>query len=61
MLSTVEQLLDAGCDLARVENEMTGRALERAQGNVTRAAQLLGLSRAALDYRLKKMRLSRPR
>jgi two-component system response regulator HydG len=58
LLNTVEQLLDAGCDLARVENEMTDRALERAGGNVTRAAQLLGLTRAALDYRLKKMRPS---
>ena len=58
LLGTVEQLLDAGCDLARLETEMTGRALERAGGNVTRAAQMLGLTRAALDYRLKKMRLS---
>ncbi len=59
LLATVEQLLDAGCDLARLESEMTGRALQRVGGNVTRAARLLGLTRAALDYRLKKMRLSR--
>ena len=32
-------------------------SLEKASGNVTRAARLLGLSRATLDYRLKKSRI----
>jgi DNA-binding protein Fis len=30
--------------------------MQRTDGNVTRAAALLGLSRATLDYRLKKLR-----
>jgi two-component system NtrC family response regulator len=47
-------MLEAGCELGQVEREMTVRALDRVGGNVTRAAKLLGLSRAALDYRLKK-------
>jgi transcriptional regulator with PAS, ATPase and Fis domain len=49
-----DQLLEAGCDLARLESVLMDRALERTGGNVTRAARLLGLSRATLDYRLKK-------
>lgn len=51
-----DQLLEDGCDLARLESALTDRALERTGGNVTRAARLLGLSRATLDYRLKKSR-----
>lgn len=49
-----EQLLEQGCELAALEQVLIDRALERAGGNVTRAAKLLGLSRATLDYRLKK-------
>jgi len=49
-----DQLLEDGCDLARLEGVLMDRALERTGGNVTRAARLLGLSRATLDYRLKK-------
>ncbi len=49
-----EQLLEQGCELAALERVLIERALERAGGNVTRAARLLGLSRATLDYRLKK-------
>ncbi len=54
LADTVERMLDAGCELGEIEREMTARALDRASGNVTKAARLLGLSRAALDYRLKK-------
>ncbi len=53
--STVEELLNAGCELKQVEREMMMRALDRAEGNVTSAAKILGLTRAALDYRLKKL------
>ena len=45
-----------GCDLAGLENALIERAMERSGGNVTRAADLLGLTRATLDYRLKKAR-----
>jgi DNA-binding NtrC family response regulator len=53
---TVASLLDAGIGLGDLEEEMTASALRRTNGNVTRAAALLGLSRATLDYRLKKLR-----
>jgi len=49
-----DQLLENGCELAALEQVLIDRALDRAGGNVTRAARLLGLSRATLDYRLKK-------
>lgn len=51
---TADRLLDSGYDLARIEREMTDCALQRTGGNVTLAAKLLGVSRATLDYRLKK-------
>lgn len=53
-----EQLLEQGCELSALENVLIERALDRAGGNVTRAAKLLGLSRATLDYRLKKRNTS---
>jgi transcriptional regulator with PAS, ATPase and Fis domain len=53
-----DQLLGEGCELARLETVLIERAMERAGGNVSRAAKLLGLSRATLDYRLKKLRLA---
>ena len=49
-----EQLLEQGCELSTLEQLLIDRALERAGGNITRAAKLLGMSRATLDYRLKK-------
>jgi DNA-binding NtrC family response regulator len=56
LTTVVEQLLEDGCDLAGLENALIERAMERSGGNVTRAADLLGLTRATLDYRLKKAR-----
>ena len=53
---SAEQLLDEGCDLASLEGALIEGAMARAEGNVTRAAGRLGLSRATLDYRLKKLR-----
>ena len=41
-------------DLDRAEERMVRRALERSEGNVQRAAELLGLSRAALYRRFEK-------
>jgi two-component system NtrC family response regulator len=38
-----------------VERSLILKALEKAGGNVTRAARLLGLSRRTLQYRLEKM------
>jgi transcriptional regulator with GAF, ATPase, and Fis domain len=50
----VDQLLDADFDMEQLENDLMAKALEKSGGNVTKAAKLLGLSRPALDYRLKK-------
>lgn len=49
-----DDLLDGDFDLAELEEQMIARAMAKANSNVTQAAKLLGLTRAALDYRLKK-------
>jgi DNA-binding NtrC family response regulator len=49
-----ERLLEQGCQLSVLEQVLIDRAMERAGGNISRAAKLLGLTRATLDYRLKK-------
>jgi DNA-binding NtrC family response regulator len=46
---------DSGIDLEAVERALILRALEKADGNVSRAARLLGLSRRTLQYRLEKI------
>jgi DNA-binding NtrC family response regulator len=51
-----DQLLEEGFDLPAWERDILQRALDKSDGNVTRAAKLLGLTRATLDYRLKKLR-----
>jgi DNA-binding NtrC family response regulator len=43
-----------GVTLEHVEESLVRQAMEMAGGNQTRAAQLLGLSRDALRYKLKK-------
>ncbi len=49
-------LVDAGLELATVEQQMITRALEKSSGNKTRAAKLLGITRAQLLYRLSGIR-----
>jgi DNA-binding NtrC family response regulator len=49
------EIPDAGLDLERLERDLIKGALEKAGGNVTRAARLLGLSRRTLQYRLEKI------
>jgi DNA-binding NtrC family response regulator len=56
LAASAERLLEEGVDLARLERVLIEGAMQRTDGNVTRAAALLGLSRATLDYRLKKLR-----
>jgi DNA-binding NtrC family response regulator len=46
-----------GISLDEVERDLVQQALERTDGNVTRAARLLGLSRDTLRYRLDKYKL----
>ena len=51
------QLPEGGVSLEELERELVRQAVERTQGNRTRAAALLGLSRDALRYRLEKFGL----
>ena len=51
------KLLEQGFGLGELEEQMMALAMEHAGGNVTRAARMLGLSRATLDYRLRKAAL----
>jgi DNA-binding NtrC family response regulator len=46
---------ESGIDLEELERTLILRALEKADGNVSRAARLLGLSRRTLQYRLEKI------
>ncbi|MBI3931886.1 MAG: sigma-54-dependent Fis family transcriptional regulator, partial [Acidobacteria bacterium] len=49
------QIPEAGIDLDALERSLILKALEKAEGNVSRAARLLGLSRRTLQYRLEKI------
>lgn len=50
-----ESLLDKGFSLESFERGLIGKALEKASGNVSKAARLIGMTRPAFSYRLKKM------
>jgi DNA-binding NtrC family response regulator len=52
-----EPLLPEGMTLEEHERELIRKALEKAKGNKSQAARLLGLSRNALRYRLSQMGL----
>ncbi|MPW44356.1 phenol degradation transcriptional regulator MobR [Acinetobacter guerrae] len=54
---TIEHLLDQNFSLEQFELDLIQTALNRSQFNVSEAARLLGISRATLDYRLKKYSL----
>ncbi len=51
----VEQILGSGLSLDSIEETLMREAMQRANQNVSGAARLLGLSRPALAYRLKKI------
>jgi DNA-binding NtrC family response regulator len=51
------RLPEGGISLEELERDLVRQAVERTQGNRTRAAALLGLSRDALRYRLEKFGL----
>ncbi len=53
-LSPGFKLPPGGVDLEDLERDLIGQALEQTQGNKTRAAGLLGLTRDTLRYRLEK-------
>jgi two-component system, NtrC family, response regulator AtoC len=54
------QLPDEGISLEQVELSLVRQAMERSGGNQTRAAELLGVSRDQLRYRLRKIEESQP-
>jgi len=51
------RLPEQGCNLADVERELIEQALERTKGNQTRAAQLLGVTRDQIRYKMGKYQL----
>lgn len=54
MEALAHQLLETGCEMSALEAALIAGAMECSGNNVTQAAKLLGVSRATLDYRLKK-------
>jgi two-component system response regulator AtoC len=48
------ELPSDGLNLEELEDDLVAQAIERADGNLTRAAALLGLNRHQIRYRLKK-------
>jgi DNA-binding protein Fis len=50
-------LPEGGVDIEDVERDFIRQAVEATGGNQTRAAELLGLTRDALRYRMKKFGL----
>jgi DNA-binding NtrC family response regulator len=54
-VTTSFQLPDEGIDLEQIELSLVRQAMERSGGNQTRAAELLGVSRDQLRYRMKKI------
>jgi transcriptional regulator with PAS, ATPase and Fis domain len=49
------EIPDSGLDLDELERSLIVKALEKAAGNVSRAARLLGLTRRTLQYRMEKI------
>lgn len=47
-------LPEHGCTLEEVERSLIAQALERSEGNQTRAAELVGLTRDQIRYKMKK-------
>ncbi|MNK93815.1 Bacterial regulatory protein, Fis family [compost metagenome] len=50
----IDTIIDSGIALDSVEDALIHAAMERSQQNVSEAARLLGMTRPALAYRLKK-------
>lgn len=55
--ATQFKLPPEGLNLAEVERQLLAQALERAGGNQTQAAQLLGINRDQVRYRIEKFGL----
>lgn len=52
--SLTDQLLEKGFDLEHFERSVVLKAFEKTNGNVSKAARLVGMTRPAYSYRLKK-------
>ena len=48
-------VLESGISLEAFEQSLLQRAVERANGNLSAAARLLGMTRPQLNYRIKKL------
>jgi DNA-binding NtrC family response regulator len=55
----IQQALDNGLSMQVLEEKMCSAALARSDGNVAKAARLLGWTRAQLDYHIAKSRRNR--
>ncbi|WP_257551896.1 sigma-54-dependent Fis family transcriptional regulator [Sphingopyxis sp. DBS4] len=51
----LDELLERDFDFERFERDLIGRAVDRSNGNLSRAAKLIGITRAQLSYRYKKL------
>ncbi|VFU10759.1 sigma-54-dependent Fis family transcriptional regulator [Methylocella tundrae] len=56
----LDRLLDSKFELESFENELIARAVERAAGNLSKAAKALGLTRPQLAYRYRKVQEGAP-
>lgn len=54
MVAIADSLLRNGASIDEFEKVLLDRALQQADGTVSKAARAIGLSRATMDYRLKK-------
>ncbi|MNV85898.1 Bacterial regulatory protein, Fis family [compost metagenome] len=52
--SWIAQIVDSGTHLEAVEDALIQEAMTRCRQNVSEAARLLGMTRPALAYRLKR-------
>lgn len=50
----IDRLLNHDFDLTQFEQQILERAMEKAEGNITQAARILGITRPQMAYRLKK-------
>ncbi|MBY4676722.1 sigma-54-dependent Fis family transcriptional regulator [Marinobacterium arenosum] len=51
----LDDMLNEEFSIEQLENDLIRKAMDKADGNVSQAARLLGLTRPALAYRLKKL------
>ena len=55
-----EHLIEQEISIEEIETAVLARAMEKAGGKVSKAARLVGMTRPAFAYRLKKNQVSKP-